>query len=114
MQSQLASRPTPSPVPLSLTVPYCRPFPTFRFIQADLEAVDRTVTPWLIVGGHRPFYVSSTYKGPKDSDISVADDLRAALEDLFLKHQASDMDPLPCGRCGNDKPSVPFLPENCS
>ena len=27
-----------------------------EFLEADLASVDRTVTPWLIVGGHRPWY----------------------------------------------------------
>ena len=27
-----------------------------RFIEADLASVDRSVTPWLIVAGHRPWY----------------------------------------------------------
>lgn len=26
------------------------------FLEADLASVDRTVTPWLVVGGHRPWY----------------------------------------------------------
>ena len=31
----------------------------------DLAAVDRTVTPWLIVDGQRPIYVDSTFdEGP--------------------------------------------------
>jgi acid phosphatase type 7 len=29
------------------------------FLEADLASVDRTVTPWLIVGGHRPWYSTS-------------------------------------------------------
>lgn len=28
--------------------------PQHKFIQRDLESVDRSVTPWVIVGGHRP------------------------------------------------------------
>ncbi|TRX91135.1 hypothetical protein FHL15_007923 [Xylaria flabelliformis] len=28
------------------------------FLEADLAAVDRSVTPWLIVGGHRPWYTT--------------------------------------------------------
>lgn len=83
---------------------HCRLFPTecvcvcvcpwmvwlvSSFIVSDLEHVNRDKTPWVIVGGHRPFYVSSTYYGRKDSDITVADDLRNALEDLFLKHEVS-------------------------
>jgi len=27
--------------------------PQYSFIEADLSNVDRTVTPWVIVGGHR-------------------------------------------------------------
>ena len=30
-----------------------------RWIEADLEAVDRSVTPWVVVGGHRPMYSGS-------------------------------------------------------
>ncbi|KAF3015864.1 hypothetical protein E8E14_007805 [Neopestalotiopsis sp. 37M] len=29
------------------------------FLEADLASVDRTVTPWVIVGGHRPWYTTS-------------------------------------------------------
>ncbi|RYC63540.1 hypothetical protein CHU98_g2680 [Xylaria longipes] len=28
------------------------------FLEADLAAVDRSVTPWLVVGGHRPWYTT--------------------------------------------------------
>ncbi|GAW11002.1 hypothetical protein ANO14919_003410 [Xylariales sp. No.14919] len=28
------------------------------FLEADLASVDRSVTPWLIVGGHRPWYTT--------------------------------------------------------
>ncbi|KAI0884784.1 putative acid phosphatase [Annulohypoxylon maeteangense] len=28
------------------------------FLEADLASVDRTVTPWLVVGGHRPWYTT--------------------------------------------------------
>ena len=27
-----------------------------EFLEADLASVDRTVTPWIVVGGHRPWY----------------------------------------------------------
>lgn len=27
-----------------------------EFIEADLASVDRTITPWVVVGGHRPWY----------------------------------------------------------
>ena len=59
-----------------------------RFLEADLAAVNRSHTPWLVVGGHRPFYIDSTNAAPGWGDLTVADDLQDALEDLFLHHQA--------------------------
>ena len=56
-----------------------------EFIREDLAAVDRSITPWLVVGGHRPFYIDSTSTHAPDGDQPVADDLRSALEDLFLR-----------------------------
>ena len=38
-----------------------------RFLDADLASVDRSVTPWIIVAGHRPWYTvgsSSDVCGP--------------------------------------------------
>ena len=66
----------------SVTVPSC------RFVAADLASVDRSRTPWLVVGGHRPMYVDSTYVGGPDGDLPVAADLVAAFEELFFVHQA--------------------------
>ncbi|CAI6339415.1 unnamed protein product [Periconia digitata] len=31
-----------------------------KFLEADLASVDRSVTPWLVVSGHRPFYTTSS------------------------------------------------------
>ncbi len=56
------------------------------FIVEDLKALDRNRTPWLMVNGHRPMYVDSTYTGPPDSDQVVASELRDSLEDLFAAH----------------------------
>lgn len=61
--------------------------PQHRFITADLAAVDRSVTPWIIVGGHRPFYIDSTNYQPVDGDQTVASDLRAALEQSFVDYR---------------------------
>jgi acid phosphatase type 7 len=36
--------------------PFGTPNQQLEFLEADLASVDRTVTPWLIVGGHRPWY----------------------------------------------------------
>ncbi|KHN96903.1 Purple acid phosphatase-lik [Metarhizium album ARSEF 1941] len=36
--------------------PFGSPSQQTDFIEADLASVDRTVTPWLVVAGHRPWY----------------------------------------------------------
>jgi len=53
----------------------------------DLASVNRTLTPWLVVGGHRPFYIDSTNNLEPDGDQPVARALRDALEDAFYKYQ---------------------------
>ena len=62
-----------------------------RFLQEDLAAVNRTVTPWVVVNGHRPIYTTSTSGGSITSVIQVADDLRDSLEQLFFKYQVSSL-----------------------
>lgn len=37
--------------------------PQHAWFEATLRAVDRTRTPWLVVGGHRPIYIDSTWWG---------------------------------------------------
>ncbi|KAL4439452.1 hypothetical protein ABPG77_008781 [Micractinium sp. CCAP 211/92] len=59
-----------------------------RFIKADLRAVNRSVTPWVIVGGHRPMYIDSTFYGlVPDGDQVVAKQLRDSLEELLYRYQ---------------------------
>lgn len=53
----------------------------------DLAGVNRTLTPWLVVGGHRPFYIDSTNNLEPDGDQPVARALRDALEDAFYEYQ---------------------------
>ena len=55
------------------------------WLEADLKAVDRTKTPWVVVGGHRPLYSLRTVDadGTPNGD-SVA--LIAAVEDLFVAY----------------------------
>ena len=49
---------------------------------ADLAAVDRARTPWVVVATHRPLYISSTSTGGVWDDQDVAAVLRAQLEAL--------------------------------
>ena len=58
------------------------------FVRADLQRVNRTRTPWVIVNGHRPMYPSSMFGQHHSSDLTVAQDLRSAFEELCLQHQA--------------------------
>mmetsp|Transcript_8251 Transcript_8251/g.19594 ORF Transcript_8251/g.19594 Transcript_8251/m.19594 type:complete len:175 (-) Transcript_8251:44-568(-) len=57
------------------------------FIEDDLSRVDRRVTPFVVVGMHRPMYIDSTFDDPSvnSSDQGVARDLRASLEPLFFE-----------------------------
>ena len=40
-----------------------------KWIEEDLAHVDRCKTPWVILGGHRPMYIDSTYGGNPASDL---------------------------------------------
>ncbi|BDA43217.1 probable inactive purple acid phosphatase 27 [Coccomyxa sp. Obi] len=57
--------------------------PQREWLEAELEGVDRCVTPWLLVGMHRPMYVPYPHK----SNRVVGRHLQDILEDLFLKHE---------------------------
>lgn len=46
------------------------------WLEADLAAVNRKMTPWVIVGGHRPWYVSG----------KSCLECKAAFEPLFIKY----------------------------
>lgn len=48
-----------------------------EFLEADLASVDRTVTPWLVVSGHRPFYSTGN---------AGCEPCRSAFEKLFYKY----------------------------
>ena len=62
----------------------------YEFIKRDLEAVNRTRTPWVVVGGHRPMYVDAVAWSPLErtnEDQAVATYLRQSLEPLFLQYK---------------------------
>lgn len=58
--------------------PFGDPNQQLDFLAADLASVDRSVTPWLIVAGHRPWY--STGGG------SVCQSCQAAFEPLLYQY----------------------------
>ncbi|KAI1167355.1 Metallo-dependent phosphatase-like protein [Nemania serpens] len=50
------------------------------FLAADLAAVDRAVTPWVVVAGHRPWYTTG------DGDDAGCEPCRDAFEPLLYKY----------------------------
>jgi len=62
----------------------------FAFIDADLRAVNRSRTPWVIVSGHRPMYSGSDSlgKGGKMDGVDTGNGpWMEELEDLLYKHE---------------------------
>ncbi|SMR41313.1 unnamed protein product [Zymoseptoria tritici ST99CH_1E4] len=62
--------------------PFGAPGQQLAWLEADLASVDRSITPWVVAAGHRPWY--STGADPPDSNICAA--CQAAFEDLFYKY----------------------------
>jgi len=53
--------------------------PQYQWLVQDLNAVDRSVTPWLVLAGHRPMYTSEDYQ----ADYTVSVYMQAAFEDVI-------------------------------
>jgi hypothetical protein len=58
-----------------------------NWVLADLAAVDRHQTPWVVVAGHRPLYICSVNDLPEDGDQLIAIELRAAFEQVFVDYK---------------------------
>ncbi|CAL5874278.1 uncharacterized protein PFLUO_LOCUS8567 [Penicillium psychrofluorescens] len=58
--------------------PFGAPHQQLDFLAADLASVDRSVTPWLVVAGHRPWYSTGS-----DNGCAPCQD---AFESLFYKY----------------------------
>lgn len=55
----------------------------YKWLEAELAAVDRCVTPWLVVLLHRPMYVVFPHKSNRE----VGEHIRAQIEPLLLQHK---------------------------
>merc|ERR1712100_349708 len=77
--------------------------PQLEWLEEDLESVDRSKTPWVVVMGHYPLYCSSITLGAAHADMDPMDELgsfkgctgsgegtveesRADIEPLMLKY----------------------------
>lgn len=56
--------------------------PQHAFLTKALQRVDRTVTPWVVLEGHRPYHISSSWDGDQD----FARYYREAVGDLVEEH----------------------------
>lgn len=53
-----------------------------NWLSEDLAAVDRTITPWVIVAGHRPWYLSN-----QNESGTICWTCKDVFEPLFIKHK---------------------------
>jgi acid phosphatase type 7 len=61
----------------------------YQWLENDLKNVDRTISPWIIFGGHRAMYINSDYGGARSSDIVVMDNMIANLEPLLWEYRVN-------------------------
>jgi hypothetical protein len=59
------------------------------WLESDLQAVDRAVTPWIVFGGHRAMYINSNYGGSSTSDLTVMQELIDNVEPLLWKYRVN-------------------------
>lgn len=68
---------------------YTRGSKQHRWLERDLATVNRSVTPWVIFGGHRAMYLNSNYGGAATSDLVVMDLMISELEPLLYKYKVN-------------------------
>jgi hypothetical protein len=59
----------------------------YQWFESALAAVNRRVTPYLFVAGHRPMYIDSTNNSPGGGDLTTAAALRESLEPLMNNYK---------------------------
>jgi hypothetical protein len=68
---------------LSMEHDFTRGSLQYMWFAKDLATVDRSKTPFVIVGGHRPMYCSEN----STTDVIMAQHIQEELEDLFYKYR---------------------------
>jgi len=57
--------------------------PQYNFIEKDLRSVNRSLTPWLIVGSHRQMYTSEESGG---GEVEITTNLQLHIEPLLYQY----------------------------
>jgi len=72
--------------------------PQWLWLEGVLGGINRTTTPWVLLGAHRPMYVDSNYvqdtpsqrgAGPSTADIPVMAQMQEHLEPLTMRYKVS-------------------------
>lgn len=82
----------------------------YQFLKSDLEQVDRSKFPWVVVGWHRPMYVDQPNFTPIKGDSIVAQRFRDEIEPLFAEYQ---VDVVFAGHIHKYTRSCPVLKGTC-
>jgi hypothetical protein len=61
--------------------------PQYQWIEQDLASVNKSVTPWILFGGHRPMYIDSTEDDGWGSDVVTMGMMIENLEPLLLRYK---------------------------
>ena len=61
----------------------------FLWLKATLSAIDRTISPWVLLTSHRPMYVDSNYGGTPTSDLTIMQLLQEHVEPLTAAAKVS-------------------------
>ena len=70
----------------------------WTWLNQTLASMNRTATPWVLLGAHRPMYVDSNYvqdsaaqrgRGPSTADIPVMTSLQENVEPLTMRYKVS-------------------------
>jgi hypothetical protein len=63
--------------------------PQYRWLLQDLQAINYTMTPWVVLMGHRPMYVSSQQCCDIGTDLPVMQSLMTNLEDIIHQYHVN-------------------------
>lgn len=74
-------------IQMSSEQPFYRGSPQWNWVVSQITGANRTLTPWLILGLHRPFYADSVVGGSMATLVNCSQWLRDSFEDLLMEYQ---------------------------